>query len=365
MDSAIRALSLSLFMALCTAAYGAPDSLTERPKASLEFLPILSYDTDAGLGYGVKIFSLNRLRGGESFDLVLFNSTKGERWYKLVFSLPDFDLRQGTVYPLALDITVDYDKWISYKFFGVGNASTMSNEESYTREPVEVSFLLSKGLTREFVAQAGLRFRSVKNDGFGAQSRLSGLPPALLNSGTARYLSLAVSGRYDTRESYTNPHRGVVLEADGEYAPQTEPSNVDFSRYGLSFQYFSTPLLRDVTVALRCGLTVLQCSDPPVQILLPVGGGSTLRGFPQDRYLDKVSALVNLEVRFPIIWRFGGIAGYDLGKVWHALRDVDVQHWASNPVAGLRFYFDTFIVRLDAGFSNETTGFYLNFGHIF
>jgi hypothetical protein len=75
--------------------------------SELEFLPILSYDTDAGVGYGIKSFFLNYLHNNESFDVVLFNSTKGERWYRVVYSLPDFERRQGTVYPLALDLTVD------------------------------------------------------------------------------------------------------------------------------------------------------------------------------------------------------------------------------------------------------------------
>jgi len=36
-----------------------------------------------------------------------------------------------------------------------------------------------------------------------------------------------------------------------------------------------------------------------------------------------------------------------------------------NEVLGLRFYMDNFIVRFDAGFGNEITGVYFNFGHIF
>ena len=44
-----------------------------------EIFPILSYDTDTGFGYGLKSFFLNFLGINESFDLILFNSTKGSR----------------------------------------------------------------------------------------------------------------------------------------------------------------------------------------------------------------------------------------------------------------------------------------------
>jgi hemolysin activation/secretion protein len=118
-------------------------------------------------------------------------------------------------------------------------------------------------------------------------------------------------------------------------------------------------------LAARIGLQGLAGGDLPVQMLLPIGGNKTVRGLVQDRYLDRVSAVANLEMRFPVFWRFGGILGYDAGKVWHSFRELDLARWATNPVAGLRFYMDTFVVRLDVGFGNETTGFYLNFGHIF
>jgi hypothetical protein len=85
----------------------------------------------------------------------------------------------------------------------------------------------------------------------------------------------------------------------------------------------------------------------------------------QDRYLDKVSALVNAEIRFPIVWRFGGIAGIDAGKVWSGIGRLDFPRWVWNPVAGIRFYWDRIIVRADFGFGKETTGFYLNFGQLF
>jgi hemolysin activation/secretion protein len=118
-------------------------------------------------------------------------------------------------------------------------------------------------------------------------------------------------------------------------------------------------------VATRTSLQVLRGSDLPITVLLPVGGGGTLRGYPQDRYLDKVAALANIEFRFPIVWRFGAIAGLDLGKVWNDVGELNIKNWAVNGVLGLRFYFDTFVVRADVGISNETTGFYLNFGHVF
>jgi hemolysin activation/secretion protein len=105
--------------------------------------------------------------------------------------------------------------------------------------------------------------------------------------------------------------------------------------------------------------------DLPVHALATLGGNRTMRGYPQDRFLDKTMIVSNVEVRFPIFWRFGGIAGIDAGKVWSSAGMVDLHNWPWNYVVGLRFYMDTFVVRGDVGVSKETTGFYLNFGQLF
>jgi outer membrane protein assembly factor BamA len=330
----------------------------------IEFLPILSYDTDAGFGYGVKLFFLSQFHHDESIDVVLFNSSNGERWYKIVFSIPDLEFREGTAYPLALDLTVDYDKWISYNFFGVGNSSSYNQRESYTREPLLISLVLSRGFSEQFVGQIGTKYAVIRNFNFDLNSTLARLSPDL-NAGSVRFLSLQANCRYDSRNSFLNPSRGLVLQTEMEYAPRWRVNNVDFRRYGFSVQWY-TPIVFATTVfAARAGVQSLDGDDLPVQLLLPVGGGTTIRGNPQDRFIDKLSAVVNAELRFPLYHRLGGVIGYDAGKVWENAGQIDLPRWSVSPAAGLRYYFDTFIIRLDAGFGRETTGFYLNFGQLF
>jgi endonuclease/exonuclease/phosphatase family metal-dependent hydrolase len=340
------------------------DSVQPVVGSTVEPFPILSYDTDVGFGYGAKLFLLNPLKENESFDMVLFNSTKGERWYRFVFSAPDFEVRQGRLYPHAIDLVVDYDKYLRNSFFGVGNGSKFDSREYYTREPLEVSVSLSRGFSRYEVGQLGLKYKSVRNFNFSDTSRLSTLSPAL-NAGTARYHSLYASYRYDSRNSFVNPSRGWVLQAEGEYAPQTSLTNVRMGRLAGWIQYYETLFYPKTILAVRLGMQELIGGNLPVQMLLPIGGNQTLRGSPQDRFLDKTSSIANVEIRFPIYWRFGGVLGYDAGKVSHQVSTMNLSSWASNLVVGLRFFMETFVVRMDLGFGKETTGFYLNFGQLF
>ncbi|HTP14196.1 MAG TPA: BamA/TamA family outer membrane protein, partial [Bacteroidota bacterium] len=343
-----------------------PEEETVPPleESTTEPLPIVSYDTDVGFGYGAKVFCLNALHQHESFDVVLFNSTKGERWYRFVFSIPDFELRQGKIYPMALDLTVDYDKYLKNSFFGVGNGSRFRDREYYTREPLEVTLAASRGISQHTVVQAGVKFKYARNFSFSDTSYLATLAPSL-NAGVVRYHALFAGYRYDTRNSYINPSRGLVLQAEGEYAPRSPWTNVGLGRVGAWVQYYATLFYPKSVLALRIGAQNIIGENLPVQVLLPIGGNQTLRGSPQDRFLDKTSAIVNAELRFPIWWRFGGVLGEDAGRVWSEPAAFSFGRWATNPVVGLRFFMETFVVRLDFGFGSETTGFYLNFGHLF
>lgn len=133
----------------------------------------------------------------------------------------------------------------------------------------------------------------------------------------------------------------------------------------LGVEHYSVLFYPKTVLALRLQAQCLSGTNLPVQLLLPAGGGSTLRGSPQDRFLDKTAAVGNAEVRYPIYGRLGGTAAFDAGRVWESPRQMSLRSWTTNLAVGLRFYMDAFVVRLDAGFGEESTGLYFNFGHAF
>jgi outer membrane protein assembly factor BamA len=326
-------------------------------------MPIISYDSDVGLGLGAKCFFLNQLGISESFDIVVFGSTLGERWVRFVFSYPDYELRQGKVYPLSIDLIADYDVYMKNNFFGIGPLSRYSSMEIYRREPLDLSLVFGKGISSELVVQGGIRYGNIRNRNFDQSGYLISLPPDL-NQSTTYFTSLFANIRNDTRNSFIDPSQGYVFQFDAEYSPDISLSNVSFGKLGLQIMGFYELFEPKYVLAGRFWLQSLMGSNLPVQVLLSLGGNRTLRGYSQDRFLGTTSILSNLEFRFPIFWRFSGIVGLDAGSV--AIKGYGLDNnIVLNSVAGLRFAFDTFIVRLDVGFSQENTGFYLNFGHVF
>lgn len=345
---------------------GAPrysDSTIDLSRTSLDALPIATYDTDAGFGYGAKGYLLNQLGGGESFDLTLFNSTEGERWYRLLASWPDVELRHRRVFAIAADVELDYDKWTHNSYFGVGAATRFSDRRQYTREPFEAALTLSRGLTTDVVAQLGMRYTTVSNANPQDSSSWRALPAPEL-WGRASWMTIGASLRVDTRSSTLHPTRGIVVQASADIAPGLI-DGIAFTKLGTTLQWYATLWHPTTVLALRIAAEGMVAPDVHVHALLSLGGGNSLRGSPQDRFLDRIMAVANAELRFPIYGRLGAVAGYDAGRVWSRLDDVGVDDWAANPVVGLRFLMDTFVVRLDVGFGQETTGMYFNFGHMF
>lgn len=328
-----------------------------------EAFPLAAYDTDVGFGIGATSTLRDAFGGNELLSIILFGSTKGERWIRFEFNYPDKDLRQGKIYPLAFDFTADYDVYLKNSFFGLGAESKFFDREYYKREPLILHASVSRGFTPEIVSDLGIKAAYINNMNFSDSSRLKFLKPDL-NNGLVKYYSLNAHLRYDSRDIVTNPSRGFLAAIEAEWAPNTSLGNVSFARIGAQLQYIQTLFYPKTVLATRFYHQSLFGDKLPVQTMLPIGGTRTLRGFPQDRFLDNTSTVANLELRFPIFWVFGGVIGADLGGVnnRHSITP-DKLLW--NSVVGLRIDIGITILRADFGFSKEFTGMYLNIGQMF
>ncbi len=333
-----------------------------KDKSEWEAFPILTFDSDAGFGYGAKGFFYNFLNDKESFDLIFYNSTKGEHWYRLVFSDMDIQRRQGEKYPIAIDLIADYDKWINYKYYynvyESGDGENTERSAGYDREMLELSVMLSKGFTKDFIVELGFRFKSYNAFRLNETASNVYLPGRSESNSHIRLASLVFNFRWDTRKNYINPENGIVMEIKNELAHDVlHPPDQNFFKTEFIFRNYVKLFLPHLIFANRL---MLQSSSQDVSFLLklPLGGVNTIRGLPQDRYLCNSLILINSELRFPIWWRFGGIAGADIGN------SDTTPHWITDPAAGLRFYMNNFVVRFDIGFGDEKR-FYFNFGHIF
>jgi len=332
-----------------------------RNQPSWSAFPIVMYDSDIGLGIGGKGIVKNSLRADESFDLILFGSSKGEQWTVFTFSIPDFEIRQGKRYPLSFDLSVEYDKLLKSNFFGIGNGSA-NNDFQFPREFVKIQADFGRAFTERIIGQAGLRYAHYSSYGYSPDwETISGSTPG---SGETSVTGAFVKFRIDTRDSQINPQKGIRLELQAEKTARILGSEWSYGRARLEFGAYRRLFRTGSVLAARFWAQHIDGSAPYTE-LGKIGDSWTGRGYKADRFLDKAMALASLEARVPIFGRIGGVLFTDAGRVWPSLSGFGWKDWHADWGVGLRYHLENFVARFDAGFSPEGTRIFFNFGQVF
>ena len=354
---------------LCPVSLSAQETAAE-PGAYRSFspFPILMYDTDIGFGYGGRVKLVDYFKKKESLDLILFNSTKGERWYVFTFSVPDLEIRQGKRYGLSFDLKAEYDKFLSYSFYGIGAGTPEENRTILTHQTTNLAFTFGRGLTPHLVVEAAyvlrwIRYTDPRDGPF--QDELAEYEAL----GRLFVPTLSFILKYDTSDSQIHPTRGFRFILQDDWAAGfMGSSDAAFNRLTVDFRKYQRVFGAKDVFAVRALAQYVGGSDIPLFDYASLGGGNimtAMRGYPLNRFLDRGKFLVNAEYRFPLVWRLGGNVFFDSGTVWPSLRDIDFGTIAFDAGVGLRFTMPDFVVRVDVAWSKEGMGLYFNFGHIF
>jgi outer membrane protein assembly factor BamA len=344
------------------------DNEEKDAKKSLSAFPILMYDTDIGVGYGGKAKFVNYLSKNESFDFIVFNSSKGERWYVFTFSIPDIEIRQGKRYFISFDLKAEYDKYLKYYFYGTGPDSRKEEETGFTFEKKELQLKLGKGFTPHFVMEASYILRNVRY--FKVEENMPKTEELKeVGEQFSPFISLVV--RYDTSDSQIHPQRGFRLIFQNDVASSLLGNkNARFHRFTLDFRKYILLFGQRDVLAFRTLVQKISGKNETIPLFeySVLGGGSeiiAMRGYSLNRFQDKGKFLVNAEYRFPLWRKLGGNVFMDGGLVWPSWSEIRLDNAVIDIGWGLRYYLQDFVVRFDMGFSNEGMGIYFNFGHVF
>ncbi len=96
------------------------------------------------------------------------------------------------------------------------------------------------------------------------------------------------------------------------------------------------------------GHTVVDELDPTLQF--KAGGGTTVRAFKQDELTPEpgnYELILNQELRFPLLWKFSGVAFMDAGQT--AARAQDFFSLRYSPGFGIRIQTPFILLRTDLG----------------
>jgi hypothetical protein len=220
------------------------------------------------------------------------------------------------------------------RFFGSGNTTTFEgNEDTYKLEQdrFEIEPALIYGPNPNLDLSLGV-VAKYDNTEPRDNPALEGEP--LYGQGKFTEVGASARFRFDGTDHRALPRKGVLLNGTGRFYPAVADVTDAFGEvHGDARAYLSTPNDRGITLAMRAGGQKVFGTHPffesaflggktPFSLLEP-GGGSSIRGLPDQRYAGDASLYSGADLYLPIMkasllvpGQLGLMGFYDVGRVF-------------------------------------------------
>jgi len=351
-------------MASNASAQAAADSLATEPKRNyLIPIPVIYYTPETKLALGASFAWIYR---SNPEDVESRPSTLG--------GIGIYTLRNQVILGLGLDHYFDRDRQqitagISYRkfpndFYGIGNDTPVDDSEEFTDEGAGLNLDYLRTLRGPWRAGAGLMFGTSSITGVEPGDMLDG--DAIAGSSGGQVLGAGLIGHYDSRDRVGYPTRGTFGQLAWRQHGELLGADFNFNQTTVDLRQY-IPLGASRVIAVR-GLGIASGGDVPFQLLPALGGDQLLRGYFGGRFRERQLLAAQAEYRSRV-WKRLGLAAF--GAVGQVARDLDglgMGRFRSSFGLGLRFLLikqEGMNLRIDFGFGEDQSAFYLSFGEAF
>ncbi len=268
-----------------------------------------------------------------------------------------FDNKLYFNWPMIFSYNVD-------KFWGVGNTTENTGNESYTKQLFSTSVTIQLP-PRWFVSDlTGIIFDYQKVDILDKRTNEYLLNDSVPGSNGAELIGLGSDLMWDTRDNIFFPNSGGYQYFKLLIYPGMS-DNV-FTFYELDVRHFMS-FKEDHVLA---GLFYVSGTTGDVPFFsLPALGGKRMRGFFNGRYRDNFLMTLQLEYRQMVWWRLGFAVFGGIGDVSASMIDFNAKNIKYNFGAGLRLMFneaEKVNLRVDFGMgSGGNSGLYFGIEEAF
>jgi outer membrane protein assembly factor BamA len=387
--------ALAIITVVSAVCAGRVSSAQQPRTVEVSGIPALNYDADEGFGYGAILalyaYDGNRTSYRWTLQPTVFLTTEGRRDYTLFYDAPSRSDRPWRVTAFA-----GHEQQLAAPYYGIGNGT-----------PYDPA--LERGATRYFYRYGRTRDR-VSLDlqhavwrpwvrvliGAGASRETINLTP--FDSGTTlierdqsdvaphqRTNFVRGALTWDTRDREIGTQSGTWADAIVQRVDKSLGATATYTRWTATVRHYQ-PLGSRVTLANRLlaqnvignapfyEFSEIETAQKPQDGL---GGASTVRGLPKDRFVGPGIIISNNEVRWTAATF--GLAGRpsslilsafaDAGRVWAS--GIDAQTIFDDLHAGYgggtRLSFGpSFVVAVDVGHSSQAAApLYIGLGYMF
>jgi outer membrane protein assembly factor BamA len=414
MPRLLRVILLILpgFLAACT--YQVPrnylpypvsnDSFSDPVKAVAIPLPVIAASPNEGITYGGLVAFLLHNAKDEVSTLVVpqlnYNPYFGvtTTLYGAFYPTPDKNLKINLSKATAIneEFRVRYldQKFLtdilelnftafdytdgSSRFFGFQSDSSKQNETNYSDQEMGVGVSVGYRFHAPFQVVLGERYKrvNIKKGAVTAVPFITDVFPGADIPGVRGYDVHAqkISLVYNSLDSTGMPTSGTLVRFSLDNSAQFLGSGADYQGYEAECKWYHPRQNGRYVSVVRLALNQTVGHRVPFLEQSILGGETTLRGYGQNRFIDKSYLLLNLEERIRLFrWEIFNVKAdwelapfIDLGSVMRSLIEAKSSSFEFNPGIGLRAVVRPNIVgRIDVGVGKDGPAVFVGLGYPF
>lgn len=200
------------------------------------------------------------------------------------------------------------------KFWGIGNETPASAEESYTFTQFYFNPSISRKIRKNLFLGAGIEYQEVYNIKYQAGGNFEkDQVVGIYNTSEYNVFGLSALATFDSRNHAYSPNKGALFRVKFSHFSKNLASDYNFHLFDMDFRkYFEVKPLHILAFQYYGMFTF---GDVPYRHLAILGGNQMMRGYYGGRYRDKMYMTVQAEYRFPVYWRFGMATFASAGQV--------------------------------------------------
>jgi outer membrane protein assembly factor BamA len=385
-------------IALVASRSAAPAQHPQRAARPLEIsgVPAINFDADEGFGYGLILalygYDPSSVTYRWTIQPTAFLTTQGRRDYTVFFDAPS-----SREHPWRVTAYAGREQQLAAPYYGLGNATPYDSSLEHgstryfyrygrdrTRLTTDVQHGIGHPSLRALVG-AGVSVDKIDLTPFDSGTTLlardlSGRTPA---NGHTNFIRAGLT--WDTRDREIGALSGTWADVLVQRVDKKLGASDNYTRLTAAARHYQ-PLGKRLTLANRL-LVQNTTGDAPFYVLGEIqttqkpqdglGGSSSVRGLPKDRYVGRGIAVSNNELR----WRAAefNLRGrpsslvlssfLDAGRVW--MNGIDLSSATSELHTGYgggaRLGFgNSFVIAVDVGHSSQSSApIYIGLGYMF
>ncbi len=333
---------------------------TREKKFDVTFGIAPTYTQEGSFGLGGTMTGLYRMDRSDSLTMpsnIILSASASLRGFYVVDAIGSnyFPDRKGRLVYNVRFSRKDLDFW-GIRFSECASNQTGSYIRTQIKADADYIFELGKGIS----SGIGMRINYARASSISDPQYMEGQRPENFLAG------INASLLYDTRDSHTNPSRGLYIILRGTLWPGfLSDSGRSYLSGGVTFSAYR-PLWKGAVLAGDIYL-YMNGKDCPWNLREEICGyPGRMRGYYAGRYIDSCQLCTQVELRQRLWQRLGAVVWGGAGTLFPSFAEFSWRDILPNYGLGLRFEYKNDInLRADIGFGKKAWGFSFGFSEAF